>query len=403
MSQRPAKILVISQYYRPEPNFITADVAEHLATTADVTVITAHPSYPLGRHYDSVRSLRPRRTRENGVTVWRLPSVPDQSTSLWRRAVSYGSFALLAAAFAPFVAPRAGVVWVYNTPFTSALAALWHRLMGRRLVFTVADLWPESFTASGVVREGPIVRALYSYRRLVNRLAHAIVCSTRGTLETFAAEGVPRDRLAMIPVWVETPTRVDPATDERSTSRIVYAGNLGPSQRLDTVILGAAELRRRGTDVSIDIFGTGSVESQLHALAMECGASNVTFHGRVPPAVAFAAISAAAGQVVSLAPSPEFAHTVPSKLVSSFAAGVPVLFGLAGEAAEIARGSGGGIEFDPLSPESFADGVERLLSLPAAERLRMREALRKVYSAEFDPAVLLERYRAILLPPAAIT
>jgi hypothetical protein len=43
------KVLVLTYYYRPEPNFITADVAEGLAGVVDVTVVTAHPSYPTGR------------------------------------------------------------------------------------------------------------------------------------------------------------------------------------------------------------------------------------------------------------------------------------------------------------------------------------------------------------------
>lgn len=393
-----SKLLVISQYYRPEPNFITADVAEHLGDVADVVVITAHPSYPLGRHYDSVTSLWPKRSLENGVTVWRLPSVPDQSTSLVRRAVSYGSFALGAALFAPFVAPRARVVWVYNTPFTNALAALWHRLLGRRLVYTVADLWPESFTAAGVVREGFIIRTLYRYRRWINSLADMIVCSTQGTLDTFAAEGKPSESLTVIPVWVETTPPPRGESQRPTGHNIVYAGNLGPSQRLDTVILGAVELMRRGVDLTIDIYGTGSVESRLRALAEEHAATNVRFHGRVPPSEAFARLAEAAGQIVCLAPSPEFLHTVPSKLVSSFAAGTPLLFGLAGEAAEIARASTGGIEFDPTSPSSFADAAQRLLVLPAAERARMREALRGTYEREYEPKVLLERYTRILLP-----
>src|SRR5688572_15668934 len=124
------RVLSLSLHYRPEPNFITADVAERLAREGNaVTVVTAHPNYPLGRFYESVSSLWPTRSVEGGVTVWRVPFVPDHSTSKLRRLVAYGSFTLAAALFAPFVEPSPDLVWVYNAPFTTGAAALWFRYM----------------------------------------------------------------------------------------------------------------------------------------------------------------------------------------------------------------------------------------------------------------------------------
>ena len=98
-----------------------ADVAELMAAHARVTVITAHPNYPAGKFYPGTRWWRPVRSEENGVTVWRLPMVPDQSTSVLRRALSYLSFLVALTVWAPFVAGRPSVVWVYQTPFTTAV------------------------------------------------------------------------------------------------------------------------------------------------------------------------------------------------------------------------------------------------------------------------------------------
>ena len=64
------RILLISQYYQPEPNFITADLAEYLAHLGhEVTVLTAHPNYPCGKFYDTVKHIRPTKTREKNVTI----------------------------------------------------------------------------------------------------------------------------------------------------------------------------------------------------------------------------------------------------------------------------------------------------------------------------------------------
>ena len=140
-SSRPRpRLLVLTQYYRPEPNFITADVAEALADGMEVTVITAHPNYPDGKFRQGVRWWKVQSSWEGGVRVVRLPMIPDHSRSPFLRGVSYLSFALSATLVAPFACRGADVVWVYNTPFTTALAALWFRAVRRsQVVMTSAD------------------------------------------------------------------------------------------------------------------------------------------------------------------------------------------------------------------------------------------------------------------------
>ena len=212
---------MLTQYYRPEPNFITADVSQALSEEVDVTVVCARPNYPLGRYYDGWRGWLPRRSREGAVTVWRLPVLAYNGTSIGRRALCYGSFLFGAAVLAPFAVGRPDVVWVYQTPFTTALAAMGARyLAGARLVYTAADLWPESMLAARVVRPGLLARALYAYSRWINRHAHLIVASTAGILERYARDGVPRDRLRHVPVWVDAAPDIAGGSSHRRTRHV---------------------------------------------------------------------------------------------------------------------------------------------------------------------------------------
>lgn len=399
MARREPGTLVLTQYYRPVPNFVSGDVADLMARHGPVTVITAHPSYPRGRFYPGTRWWRPERSVEGGVVVWRLPMIPDQSRSALRRAVSYLSFLLVAALWAPMVAGRPAVVWVYQTPFTTALAALWFKVAYRsRLIYTCADLWPESFGAAGVATPGVFVRLLFAYRRLSNRWADAIICSTRGTRNRFAAEGIPPERLHHVPVWVEGADSGAPGVGEMDAAggAIVYAGNLGPAQHLDTVVRAAGQLRDQEPGLTFDFYGTGSEEARLRQLADELGASNLRFHGPVTPELAFEASSRALAQIVSLRPSPLFRMTVPSKLAFCLAASAPILYGLEGEAAEIAAASGGGLPFQPGNPSSLAGAIRDLLARPDGERRRMRTALRDYYDRNFDRDLLLRRYEETL-------
>ncbi len=403
MTPRRRRLLVLTQYYRPEPNFITADVAQALSEDVEVIVVCAHPNYPFGRYYDGWGGWRgwlPRRTQEGQVTVWRLPVLAYAGNSMWRRALCYGSFLLGAALLAPFAAFRPDVVWVYQTPFTTALAAMVARYVGgARLVYTAADLWPESMLAARVMDPGLLMRMLFTYSRWINRHAHRIIASTEGTLERYAGDGVPRERLCHVPVWVDAApdTAVELPVDAATGTGVVYVGNLGPAQRLDTLVRAGAMLREQRIPVEVHLYGSGSAEAELRRLASELDARNVTFHGRVAPAEALQVSASAFAQVVSLEPSELFARTVPSKLAFSFAAGAPVLYGLQGEAARIVARSGGGLVFDPEDPGSLVRAIVQLLQRSPEERSDMRAALRSFYAAHFSRAELLARYRALLL------
>lgn len=398
MIRRRRSLVVLTQHYRPEPNFITADVAEMLAVDFDVTVVTAHPNYPEGRFYPGVRSWRPERRRENGVTVWRLPMFPYHGRRAIGRFCSYLSFAFAAALWAPLVAPRPAVAWVYHGPFTVGLAALWYRLVGTRVVFTCADLWPESFLAAQVHGDGLVMRLMFAYSRAINRVAHLLICSTRGTMRRYAADGRPASALCYVPVWIGgIPKEPPPVPDRAGVPRIVYAGNLGPAQKLDAVVRAAAVLAREGVPVHIDVYGTGASEVELRRLAVELGATNLTFHGRLPAAAAFAHSAAAAAQIVCLQPTPLFGMTIPSKLSFSFAAASPVLYGLVGESAALVDESGGGIAFDPNNPATLVSAIKQVLALSPTELLSLRANLRQYYETHFEQTRLLSRYRELFL------
>jgi glycosyltransferase involved in cell wall biosynthesis len=146
----------------------------------------------------------------------------------------------------------------------------------------------------------------------------------------------------------------------------------------------------------VDVYGSGASDAALHALAASEGATNVRFHGRVAPSEAFAVSTTAFAQLVCLQPSPLFRMTIPSKLAFAFAAGAPVLYGLEGEAAAIARDSGGAVAFDADDPASLARAVKTLLATSVTERDAMRVRLRNYYRAHFAKGELISRYVGLL-------
>ena len=74
MSKRK-HILVISQYFYPEPFRINDMCAEWVKRGYKVTVVTGIPNYPQGKYYEGY-SLTNNRTEEwNGVKIVRIPLI----------------------------------------------------------------------------------------------------------------------------------------------------------------------------------------------------------------------------------------------------------------------------------------------------------------------------------------
>jgi colanic acid biosynthesis glycosyl transferase WcaI len=386
------RALVLTQYYHPEPNFITADVAGVLAATHDVTVVAGMPNYPSGTIMAGYSWWRPKRERLGAVSVIRVPYIPGRTRSVVGRFVSYVSFTISAAVAALGVGIRAQVVWVYQTPPTVGLVAVALRVVARsKIAFTYADLWPESFAAAGVTNSRWVSWLMIGLRRYLNAAADLIVGSTRGTVQTIVEEGASC-RVVHIPVWVDgIPEECDepPATEE--TRRIVYAGNIGAGQDLDCVVEVARRLEHRN-DVWFDIIGTGSELPRLRRAVRDAGLENVRFSGRLSPADTFARCVSAAAQIVALKRGDAFARTVPSKLAFCCAAGAPVLYSLDGESAEIAAMSGGGIAFDGRDAGTLLSAVEHALEMTQAERVAARVALRRTYAEMFSRVTLMQRY-----------
>lgn len=392
-------ILFISMHYRPEPNFIVSDIAEYYSQKGHkVSVVTTFPNYPLGHFYDGKKHFLPKKETISGVTVWRLPHFPDHSKSKTRRFLSYVSFCMIASLFAPFVMFRPKLIVVYQTPFTTALATLWHRLFLRcRTAFIYADLWPESFLAAKVASDGVLYKFLFKYSRWINRFCDDLIASTQGMVKRYSDGDFPRDQITYIPLWVDgTKTIKKHQQKGVINNAIVYAGNLGPGQNLKPILQGFALVEAQDHDLSLDIYGTGSEEQKLCQLAAELGLKKVRFHGRVDPAVAFDACQLALGQVIHLAKSPLFSMTIPSKLAFSLATGRPILAGLEGEALQTAMASGACITFESESPESFAESVRRLLSLSPQEHCRMGALGVDYFDQYFNPEKLLRKYDLLL-------
>ena len=155
---------------------------------------------------------------------------------------------------------------------------------------------------------------------------------------------------------------------------VIYAGNLGSAQLLDTV-LEAASLLEQVATIRFILVGDGVDARRLRLRAEEMKLRNVKFIGHQPPESMDSIYACADALLLLLRDDPVFRMTVPHKLLGYMASSKPVIGAVAGDAAEAITSAGAGVVCQPGDPRALAATVMRMHDLPPSERRRMAENL----------------------------
>jgi len=386
------RVLLLTQWYPPEPQKVVADIAVQLREMGhEVTVLTGYPNFPSGKLYDGYRMRLVMREEIEGVPVIRVPLFPDHSRSILRRALNLLSFAAMATFIGPFVVPRVDVLYVIQ-PVTSLVPAVVISRCGWvPVVFEVQDLWPETLKAAGFVRNRALLSIVGAAMKLVYRFVDGIRFISPGFCENLRSRGIPEAKLWMIPNWVDVewyqPLPPDPELAESlglsGKFNVMFAGTMGHAQDLGTV-LDAADRLRDIDKVQFVMVGGGTLRDALKNEAQQRGLSNVRFLGTYPQNEIARIQSIADVLLVHLRDEALFRITIPHKTLGYMACGKPVLIGVAGDAADVVMGAGAGLSCRPSDPDSMAEAVRRFYRMPESERHAMGFRARNAAVQQFS-------------------
>jgi glycosyltransferase involved in cell wall biosynthesis len=402
-----ARILILSIYHEPEPIPKTGELARELqARGHEVTVVTAFPHYPSGRLYPGYRLALWRWDTAGGVRVLRTFIYPYHGRRSSLRILNYLSW-MVSSIQAAWLAPPCDVMYVWHPPLTVGVSA-WAiaKLKGVRFVYDVQDLWPESALASGLMRPGRLVDVLHRLADWVYRHAPAIFVVSSAAARHLEERGVDPRKISVAPHWIDTAPFLRPSTrDVRGELGwggqfiVMFAGNLGFVQGLDTVIEAAALLRDR-PDIRFVFAGDGSDRGRLEGLAAERALSNVQFVGYRPQEEMPPLLRAADALLVHLRRSDVAEHAVPTKILSYLAAGRPIVCATGGAAAELIKAAGAGVTAPPDTAAALAEAVAGLASLPPDAREQMGRSGRAYLAAHFEKRVVIDQYERALIDMA---
>jgi colanic acid biosynthesis glycosyl transferase WcaI len=371
------RLLVVSQYFWPENFRINDLVAEFVKRGHQVTVLTGLPNYPDGKVFDQFKADPVHYSKYEGAEIVRVPLVARGRGGI-RLLLNYLSFAA-SASFIGLWKLRGRQFDVIFTcqlsPVTVGLPAAVMRTVKRApMAFWVLDLWPESLQAVGVVRSKKVLQVVGSLVSFIYKRCDLILAQSKSfipQIQKYAAKGC---RIEYFPSWAESVFHekhslpADEVPLKLGSFNVMFAGNIGDAQDF-SAILAAAENLKSHAHIRWLIVGDGRM---AHWVADEIRRRNlqdcVLMLGRYTVDRMPSFFKHADVLLVSLKDEPIFSMTIPGKLQSYLAAGIPVVAMLNGEGAELIVSSRSGVTCAAGDHNGLSEAVLKLFEMPSKER-----------------------------------
>ncbi len=400
------KILVVSQYFWPENFRVNELVAELARRGHEVTVLTGLPNYPGGEIFEQYRSEPEAYSTYAGARVVRVPLVPRGKRRIGL-AINYLSFAVNASLIGAWKLRRMkfDVIFVFEPSpvFVGIPSAFLRWLKGAPQVFWVLDLWPETLQAVGVIKSRWLLDGVGQLVRWIYARCDIILAQSRSFVGNIRHYSSDQKRIEYFPAWAESVfDSPEVALAEEvplapGVFTVLFAGNIGDAQDFPAV-LDAMEALKARQDIRWVIVGDGSKAQWLKQEVDRRGlAERVFLAGRYPLDRMPSFFAHADALLVSLARRKIFSMTIPGKLQSYFAAGLPVLGMLDGEGADVIRTAGAGLVCQAGNGAELARIVTEMASAGPAARQQMAERGRRFCELEFDRSRQMDRLEGWLL------
>lgn len=380
------KILVICQYYAPEPFRIT-DICEELVRHGnEVTVVTGTPNYPMGEIYPGYEHGQKADEVINGVKVHRCFTIGRRSGAMWRF-LNYYSYMLSSTHYVSKLKDSFDIVFVNQlSPVMMSNAAIKYKKKHHtKVVLYCLDLWPESLVAGGVKRGSVIYKFFHKVSEKIYKAVDSILITSQSFAEYFEKEfGITSTEY--LPQYAEalfTPEMCKKKSND--TIDLMFAGNIGAAQSVETIIKAAA-LTSDITNLRWHIVGDGSESEKLQAMAQ--GMNQVVFHGRKPLEEMPKYYSMADAMLVTMQKDPVLSLTLPGKVQTYMAAGKPIIGTIDGETplvvAEAECGICGGAEDEVAL-------VENVRAFVMMDREQLGNNAKAYYDEHFDKQMFISK------------
>ena len=363
------KILFLTDNFPPEVNAPATRTLEHcrewVKAGHDVTVITCHPNYPIGKVYDGYRNCWKKKEVVEGIKVIRVWTYITSNKGFFKRILDYISFSFTSFFAGLFL--KCDVIVATSPQFFTALSGrTLHFFKRKPWIMEVRDLWPDSIKSVGAMKEGMVLRYFSKEEKWCYKSANRIVVVTDTFKKVISEKGIPAEKISVVKnganLELFKPRGKSPELVEKYglDGKVVlgYVGTIGMAHKLDFLIDCVKGL----PGCKLMILGAGAEKEALVEKVANEKIDNVFFVDPVSKDKVADYVALQDLALVNLRRDPLFTTVIPSKIFETSAMHIPIMLGVDGEARSLVEKYGAGLFYEPEDKEDFLAKLNRLIS-----------------------------------------
>lgn len=389
------KILVVCQHFYPE-NFRINDICFSLVKKGhDVTVLTGLPNYPKGKVLKEYKWFKNRNELVNGVKIKRC-SLVGRGNSIVKMMINYMWFAIFGSIKALFMKKDFDVVYVYQL---SPITMTWPAIVVKKikkipLIIHCLDQWPISITTGGVKKDSFIYKILEKVSISAYKKADLITISSKSFKKYFENElKINNKKYIYLPSYAESDYKIDKFV-KNDKFDILFAGNIGPAQSVETII-ECANLLKKNKDIVFHIVGDGLSKEKCEKLKDKYKLNNCKFYGYHDVSEMPKYYSIADAFIITMVDNEVVNSTLPAKIQSYMLSGKPIYGAVSGEVKLVIEESKSGLCCESLDYKTLAKNIEKTYNNSKLLKEYSKNA-KEYYKNNFDKEMCISNLEEVL-------
>ena len=358
-------VLLITQYFPPEIGAAATRWGDYVQILIQkghrVTVLCEMPNYPLGSYFPGYKRqwVKPENVSPN-LTIIRSFAWANNRSSAIKKLGHYLIF-MLSGLINAFKLRNYDVLIISSPPlFVGVIGAIISKIKSIHFILDIRDFWPESVIVLGEVKSNWIINLGKKLESFIYSATKGYIFSVPGFKKHFTNHYPDQLTKPMINLingvsntFFDLAQKYDRIPGKRFI--VLYSGNMGLAQGLESVIKAAEILQKYPIDFKF--VGSGVKRKELITKTEKLGLKNVVFLPVQKKEELIKLIKKASVCLVPLKNDPLFRNAIPSKMFEYMACGRPVIASISGEVEKILNSAKSGAIAMAEDANSFAESI----------------------------------------------
>ena len=367
------KILIVSQYFWPE-NFKINALAEELYKRGnDVKVLTGFPNYPDGEVFEDFKKNKKSYNKFKNIYIFRVPIISRGKNKL-SLIINYLSFVLSGCLIGCWKLrnEKFDLIFTFQTSpiLVGLVSAFISKLKKTNHAMWVLDLWPETLEAVGVLKSKWKLELVRKLVLFIYKRCDIIFVQSKGFLENISQYKLKNKKIIYLPAWGDSELIIkecSPAKEikiNKSVFTIIFAGNIGIAQDFNSILKATKILKLKKIKFRLIIIGEGRMKSWVKKEVEKNKLEDfVKLYKKYDLERMPSFFMHANALLVSLSANKLFEMTIPGKIQSYLASGIPIVGIINGEGAKVIKDAKAGFTCNSGDYKKLAQIIIKMTKL----------------------------------------